>query len=185
MHGVQRFAQDHGGEADREDRTERADQPQQVDRGIAGARLGNSRAEVRAALGTPASARSGTNDFGRFLQWRFKGGITVIFQGRREVSTVSTTGRGDRTRRGAGVGSTEAAVKARVNEGGGPPPGASATGMQMLMDAEQGTVVVLQHFATAEDMEAAARVFEAMGAGEPPGTRASVDMCEVQVEMQA
>jgi hypothetical protein len=86
----------------------------QVDRGIAGARLGNSRAEVRAALGTPASTRSGTNDFGRFLQWRFKGGITVIFQGRREVSTVSTSGRGDRTRRGVGVGSTEAAVKARV-----------------------------------------------------------------------
>jgi hypothetical protein len=86
----------------------------QVDRGIAGARLGNSRAEVRAALGSPASARSGSNDFGPFLQWRFKGGITVIFQGRREVSTVTTTGRGDRTARGVGVGSTEAAVKARV-----------------------------------------------------------------------
>jgi len=86
----------------------------QVDRGIAGARLGNSRAEVRAALGAPASSRSGTNDFGPFLQWRFKGGITVTFQGRREVSTVTTTGRGDRTARGVGVGSTEAAVKARV-----------------------------------------------------------------------
>ena len=86
----------------------------QVDRGIAGARLGNSRAEVRAALGAPSSSRSGTNDFGPFLQWRFKGGITVIFQGRREVSTVSTTGRGDRTARGVGVGSTEAAVRARV-----------------------------------------------------------------------
>ena len=86
----------------------------QVDRGIAGARLGNSRAEVRAALGAPESTRSGTNTFGRFLQWRFRGGITVIFQGRREVTTVSTTGRGDRTRRGAGIGSTEAQVKARV-----------------------------------------------------------------------
>jgi hypothetical protein len=86
----------------------------QVDRGIAGARLGNSRAEVRAALGAPASTRSGTNDFGPFLQWRFRGGITVIFQGRREVSTVSTSGRGDRTRRGVGVGSTEAAVRRRV-----------------------------------------------------------------------
>ncbi len=86
----------------------------QVDRGIAGARLGNSRAEVRAALGTPASTRSGTNDFGPFLQWRFRGGISVLFQGRREVSTVSTSGRGDRTVRGVGVGSTEAAVKARV-----------------------------------------------------------------------
>ena len=86
----------------------------QVDRGIAGARLGNSRAEVRAALGAPSSTRSGTNDFGPFLQWSFRGGITVGFQGRREVSSVSTTGRGDRTRRNVGVGSTEAQVKARV-----------------------------------------------------------------------
>jgi hypothetical protein len=86
----------------------------QVDRGIAGARLGNSRAEVRAALGAPRSSRSGSNDFGPFLQWRFKGGITVTFQGRREVSSVATTGRGDRTARGVGIGSTEAAVKRRV-----------------------------------------------------------------------
>ena len=86
----------------------------QVDRGIAGARLGNSRAEVRAALGRPASIRTGTNDFGRFVQYRYRGGINVIFQGRREVSTVSTSGRGDRTARGVGVGSTEARVKARV-----------------------------------------------------------------------
>ena len=86
----------------------------QVDRGIAGARLGNTRAEVRAALGKPSSIRTGTNDFGRFVSYRFRGGITVIFQGRREVSTVSTTGRGDRTRRNVGVGSTEATVRARV-----------------------------------------------------------------------
>ena len=77
------------------------------------------------------------------------------------------------------------AVKARVNEAGGPPPGVNATGMQMLMDAEQGTVVVLQHFATAADMTAAAAVFDAMEPGETPGTRASVDHCEAQVEMQA
>ena len=86
----------------------------QVDRGIAGARLGSTRAEVRAALGRPAAIRTGANDFGRFVQYRFRGGITVIFQGRREVSAVSTTGRGDRTRRNVGVGSTEAQVKARV-----------------------------------------------------------------------
>jgi hypothetical protein len=86
----------------------------QVDRGIAGARLGNTRAEVRTALGRPASIRTGTNDFGRFVQYRYRGGITVIFQGRREVSTVSTTGRGDRTPRNVGVGSTEAQVRNRV-----------------------------------------------------------------------
>ena len=86
----------------------------QVDRGIAGARLGNTRAEVRAALGSPESTRSGSNEFGKFLQWRFRGGITVLFQDRREVTTVSTTGRGDRTVHGVGVGSREAQVRNRV-----------------------------------------------------------------------
>jgi len=86
----------------------------QVDRGIAGVRLGNSRAEVRAALGSPRTKRSGTNDFGAFSQWTYRGGIRVIFQGRREVSTVSTSGRGDRTARGVGVGSSERAVRRRV-----------------------------------------------------------------------
>lgn len=71
------------------------------------------------------------------------------------------------------------AVKARVKEAGGPPPGVDATAMQMLVDAAQGTVVVLQHFATAEAMDAAARVFDAMEPGDTPGVRASVDACEV------
>jgi hypothetical protein len=86
----------------------------QVDRGIAGARLGNTRAEVRAALGTPASVRSGSNEFGDFVEFRYRGGITVNFQGRRQVSAVSTSGRGDRTARNVGVGSTERTVRRRV-----------------------------------------------------------------------
>jgi hypothetical protein len=86
----------------------------QVDKGIAGARLGNSRAEVRKALGTPASTRSGTNDFGPFVRFRYRGGITVLFQGRTEVTSVSTAGRGDRTARNVGVGSREATVRSRV-----------------------------------------------------------------------
>ena len=91
-----------------------ADALVQVDRGIAGARLGNTRAQVRAALGPPAQVRNGANDFGRFTVFRYPGAITVSFQGRRRVSTVTTTGPGDRTGRGVGVGSTEAAVRARV-----------------------------------------------------------------------
>jgi hypothetical protein len=87
----------------------------QVDRGIAGARLGNTRAEVRAALGAPSSVQRGTNEFGPFLVYRYNGPkIRVNFQGRRRVTNVSTTGLGDRTRRGVGVGSTEAAVVSRV-----------------------------------------------------------------------
>ena len=86
----------------------------QVDQGIAGARLGNTRDDVRTALGRPAAIRRGTNEFGPWLQYRYAGGIRVFFQGRREVTAVTTTGRGDRTARGVGVGSTEARVAARV-----------------------------------------------------------------------
>ena len=74
---------------------------------------------------------------------------------------------------------------ARVTEAGGPPPGIATTGLQVLFDAAQGTAVVLQHFATAEDMEAAAKVFAAMDPAETPGTRASVDACELKLELQA
>jgi hypothetical protein len=86
----------------------------QIDRGIAGARLGASRAEVRAALGSPAKTASGTNDFGPWTRYTYGGGVRVFFQGRSEVTSVETTGLGDRTSRGVGVGSSEAAVKSRV-----------------------------------------------------------------------
>jgi hypothetical protein len=86
----------------------------QIDRGIAGARIGNTRGEVRAALGTPARIRTGTNEFGSFVEYRFRGGIRVLFQGGTEVTSVSTTGLGDRTARGVGVRSTERAVRRKV-----------------------------------------------------------------------
>jgi hypothetical protein len=86
----------------------------QVDRGIAGARLGNTRAEVRAALGTPSKTASGTNDFGPWIRYSFSGGIRVFFQGKSNVTSVDTTGLGDRTAKGVGVGSSEATVKAKV-----------------------------------------------------------------------
>jgi hypothetical protein len=86
-----------------------------VDRGIAGARLGNSRAEVRAALGTPSKRTSGTNDFGPWVRYTFTGGLRVFFQGKTSVTSVDTTGLGDRTSKGAGVGSSEASVKAKVS----------------------------------------------------------------------
>ena len=86
----------------------------QLDRGIAGARLGNSKAEVRAALGQPKRVRNGNNDFGPFSVFVYAGGIRVTFQSGNRVTGVSTTGLGDRTARGVGVRSTEAAVEARV-----------------------------------------------------------------------
>ena len=74
---------------------------------------------------------------------------------------------------------------ARVKEAGGPPPGVSSTGLTMLFDEDQGTAVVLQHFATAQDMEAAAKVMSAMDPSETPGTRSSVDACELKLELSA
>jgi hypothetical protein len=73
---------------------------------------------------------------------------------------------------------------ARIEESDGPPPGVPSTGLKMLYDREQGTAVVLQHFATAEDMDAGAQAFSAMDAAETPGMRASVDMCEVKLEVE-
>jgi hypothetical protein len=75
------------------------------------------------------------------------------------------------------------AVLAQIKESGGPPPGVSTSRLQMMSDAEQGTAVVLQYFDTADDMWASARVFEAMDAAETPGTRASVDTCEVTLDL--
>jgi hypothetical protein len=86
----------------------------QIDQGIAGARLNNTQKQVRAALGKPRRIINGINDFGPFTTFRYRGGITVNFQGRKRVSSVSTSGLGDRTARGVGVGSTEQAVKQKV-----------------------------------------------------------------------
>jgi len=74
------------------------------------------------------------------------------------------------------------ALLARLEEADGPPPGVPAKGLKVLSDSAQETALVLQYFESAEDMEAGAKVFNAMDPSETPGTRASVDMCEVKVE---
>ncbi len=73
----------------------------------------------------------------------------------------------------------------RIEQSQGPPEGVPATGIQVLADESQGTVVVLQFYKSAEDMETGARVFEAMDPGQTPGTRASVDACELKLERRA
>jgi len=85
----------------------------QLDRGIAGARLGNTKAQVRAALGKPRKVVKRQGEFGATTTFEYRGGIRVIFlEGR--VTLAGTTGRGDRTARGIGVGSSEQAVKNNV-----------------------------------------------------------------------
>jgi hypothetical protein len=84
----------------------------QLDRGIAGARIGATRSAVRAALGSPSKVTGGSNDFGPFVRYTYPGGLRVFFQGKTRVSSVFLSGLGDRTSSGVGVGSTEAAADA-------------------------------------------------------------------------
>jgi hypothetical protein len=74
---------------------------------------------------------------------------------------------------------------ARIKESDGPPPGVPSTGLKILFDEAQGTAVVLQYFATAEDMDAGAKVMNAMDTSETPGTRVSVDTCDLKLELEA
>jgi hypothetical protein len=83
----------------------------QFDQGIAGARIGSSQAQVKAALGEPALEKTGSNDFGPFRQFYYEGGVRVMFQGDDDVTSVFTLGRGDRTSKGIGIGNTEKALR--------------------------------------------------------------------------
>ena len=71
---------------------------------------------------------------------------------------------------------------AQVEEAEGPPPGIPTTGLQVLVDADQGTAVVLQFFDSADDMRAGEEGFSAMDPADTPGTRVSVDRCELRLE---
>jgi hypothetical protein len=75
------------------------------------------------------------------------------------------------------------ALSRRVEAAGGPPPGVVSSGIEVLFDESQGTAVVLQRFETAQNMEDSAKVFEAMDPSDTPGTRASVDACEVMLQL--
>jgi hypothetical protein len=72
----------------------------------------------------------------------------------------------------------------RVRASGGPPPGVNATGLRILVDESQHTAVVVQEFSSAEDMAQAAKVLDAMDSSETPGTRASIDECELKLELR-
>ena len=85
---------------------------------------------------------------------------------------------------GVTAASMEALI-ARVGDAGGPPPGVRSSGIEIAFDEAQGTAVVTQRYATATDMEEAARIFDAMDAGDTPGTRVSVDACEVRLALEA
>jgi hypothetical protein len=72
----------------------------------------------------------------------------------------------------------------QIDESQGPPPGIKTTGLQILLDHDQRTSVVLQFFDSEEDMRESESAFDSMDASETPGTRASVDRCEVKRELR-
>jgi hypothetical protein len=75
-----------------------------------------------------------------------------------------------------------AKITAQVEESEGPPPGVDSTGFQLLVDEEQGTAIFVGFFETEQKMREASAVFEQMDPSDTPGTRASVDLCEVKAE---
>ena len=78
-----------------------------------------------------------------------------------------------------------AAIAARIDEADGPPPGVPSTGMKLLYDEGQSTAVFVGFFATEDDMRQGAAMLEQMDSSETPGTRASIDNCEVKIEAEA
>jgi hypothetical protein len=71
---------------------------------------------------------------------------------------------------------------AEVEASEGPPVDIPATGIQILHDADQRTAVVVQLFDTAENMSAAEGPLDAMDPADTPGTRASIDRCEIKAD---
>jgi hypothetical protein len=76
-------------------------------------------------------------------------------------------------------------LKARVDEEGGPPEGVVSLGVQFLHDPDQRTAVVIQRFASEEDLRTSEQALEAMDPEQTPGARASVDRCTVVAEVDA
>ena len=70
----------------------------------------------------------------------------------------------------------------RTSTAEGPPEGVDSTAFKLFYDASQGTAVFVGFFDTEEKMIEGGKVLSAMDASEVPGTRASVDNCEVKVE---
>ena len=78
-----------------------------------------------------------------------------------------------------------AGLRQRIEESSGPPEGVTSTGVQFNYDADQSTAIVIQKFASMDDLKSSEAAFEAMDPEQTPGTRASVDRCETIAELEA
>ena len=77
-----------------------------------------------------------------------------------------------------------AQLVSRIEENDGPPPGVESTGMKLMYDEGQGTAVFVGFFADEQKLRDANAVFDQMDAGDTPGSRASIDMCEIKIERE-
>jgi len=59
-----------------------------------------------------------------------------------------------------------------------------STGMKLMYDEGQGTAVFVGFFADEQKLRDANAVFDQMDAGDTPGSRASIDMCEIKIERE-
>lgn len=80
------------------------------------------------------------------------------------------------------TGERIAQIVSQVESEEGPPPGVDSTGFELLFDEAQGTAIFVAYFETEEKMRDANAVFEQMNASDTPGSRASVDLCEIKAQ---
>jgi hypothetical protein len=73
-------------------------------------------------------------------------------------------------------------IVARIEESEGLPPGIDSTGFELFFDEAQETATFVGYFETEQKMRDANEVFEQMDPSETPGTRASVDLCEIKIQ---
>jgi hypothetical protein len=73
-------------------------------------------------------------------------------------------------------------IVSRIEDADGPPPGVKSVGIKLFFDAEQGTGVFVGTFETEQDLRDSEDALAQMDAADTPGTRASVDRCELVVE---
>lgn len=85
-----------------------------IQRGMAGVRIGMTVKQVKARLGEPIRTVKGRNDFGPYSELRYPNKLTFSLQGRRRVTSITTTGKAERTAGGLGVGTSERTLKAKV-----------------------------------------------------------------------
>jgi hypothetical protein len=73
-------------------------------------------------------------------------------------------------------------IVAQVEGSEGPPGDVDSIGFELFVDEAQGTAIFVGYFETEQKMRDASAVFEQMDPSETPGTRASIDLCEVKVQ---